>query len=407
MKSSSKNFSSDFTIATCFAIVFLLFAQSISACSWDYPIWQVRSKNAQPYYRFLKGDKAGFIDRDGKIIVKPTLGYYGNSGMEFFDGMLLAGASAGPYIEKTGKIVLDTKYERNWDFSEGLAVAMKENDGKWGFIDKTGKFVISPRFETYPNGYVFSFSDGLAMIQVKNNYGYIDRTGEFVISPKFLKGRFFSEGLAWVIAEGPCVRFDDDAACDSPETLGDKIGDETVSKCKFALINKSGEIISSRRFDQASEFSEDLAAVKIGDKWGFIDKRVDVVISPQFDQAGSFSDGLAAVKQDKLWGFIDKKGQIVIPVQFEDVERFSDGLAPVGSWDEKEMEYTDYYYINKSGKQAFPGKFEKASFYFKGVAHVKLIDKNKKEDEYYLNGKYAYINTSGNKIFTYKRNGEE
>ena len=44
-------------------------------------------------------------------------------------------------------------------FSEGLAAVMGKND-KYGFIDKTGKFVIQPQFYR-----VGDFSEGLAAVE--------------------------------------------------------------------------------------------------------------------------------------------------------------------------------------------------------------------------------------------------
>lgn len=404
MKKLSKRLAENIAVVIYIATAIFLFSQQTTACEWDYPIWQVRSKNADPLYRFIKGEKSGYIDQTGKVVIKPALSFYGNSGDEFFDGLLLTGVGSGAYVNKNGKITLDTKYYRNWDFSEGLAVAMKEDNEKWGFIDRTGKFVISPRFESSPNGYVDSFSDGMAMIKVDEKYGYIDRSGEFVIQPKFLKGNSFQEGLARVIVEGPCMRFDHEQPCDSAETLGEK-GERQISACKYAFIDKTGSVISAERFDNAKDFSEDLAAILKGDKWGYIDKQGKVIIEPQYDKAESFSDGLARVQQGKLWGYINQTGKFVISPQFENAEDFANGLAPVGEWNEKEREYDNYHYINKKGQTAFAGKFKEASHYFKGLAHVKLS--NIKDDDYYLNGKYAYINVKGEKIFTYEQTSSD
>ena len=51
-----------------------------------------------------------------------------------------------------------------------------------------------------------------------------------------------------------------------------------------------------------------LTAVRIGNfrtgKRGFIDKTGHYVINPQFDGASSFSDGLAAVRIGDKWGYI-------------------------------------------------------------------------------------------------------
>jgi hypothetical protein len=48
-------------------------------------------------------------------------------------------------IDKTGKVIVEPKFEEVEAFSEGLAFV--EIEGKRGFIDKTGNMVIEPRFE--------------------------------------------------------------------------------------------------------------------------------------------------------------------------------------------------------------------------------------------------------------------
>src|SRR5690606_5863320 len=67
--------------------------------------------------------------------------------------------------------------------------------GKSGFIDQTGKVVIEPKFDG-----VDDFSEGLTKSYMVGKYstGYIDKTGEIVIQPQFDIGSNFSEGFAWV-----------------------------------------------------------------------------------------------------------------------------------------------------------------------------------------------------------------
>ena len=43
-------------------------------------------------------------------------------------------------------------------------------------------------------------------------------------------------------------------------------------------------------------FSEGLARVRIGDKWGFIDTKGAIVINPQFDDARVVFGGIGACK---------------------------------------------------------------------------------------------------------------
>ena len=73
-----------------------------------------------------------------------------------------------------------------------------------------------------------------------------------------------------------------------------------------ACSDKQGTVVIKPQFDDALFFSEGLAIVKVGDKWGYIDKRGIVVIKPQFDNAWPFSEGLAHVKVGEKHGFIGK-----------------------------------------------------------------------------------------------------
>ena len=44
------------------------------------------------------------------------------------------------YIDRAGRIVIKPQYEDSWGFHEGFARV--RTSGKWGFIDETGKMVI-------------------------------------------------------------------------------------------------------------------------------------------------------------------------------------------------------------------------------------------------------------------------
>ncbi|EPZ6837050.1 WG repeat-containing protein, partial [Campylobacter coli] len=60
-------------------------------------------------------------------------------------------------------------------------------------MDKSGKFVIKPKFD-----YVWSFGEGLAAVKLNGKWGFIDKNGEFVIESKFDDAWSFWEGLAGV-----------------------------------------------------------------------------------------------------------------------------------------------------------------------------------------------------------------
>jgi hypothetical protein len=352
-------------------------------CDADYLIWIPRSSTADPLYRFIKNGKAGYIDANGHVVVPPLLTPHGNYGSEFHDGRLEVAVSDGKYVDRTGKLVIDKNLYRGWDFSEGLAVAMKEGEHLWGYINTSGEFAISPRFESSLSDYVWSFSDGMARVKVKNKFGFIDHSGQFVIKPEFPDALDFNDGMARVVTEGPCVYFPD-GPCGgvNPEFVGGREGSNHPS-CKFAYIDKTGTVIAKTRFDSARDFSEGLAPVRFGALWGFIDKTGSMAIPPRFDDAEPFHSGLSRIQMNGLYGYADKSGHIVVQPQYKYAESFSEGFAVVG-------EGGGYWYVDELGEQIINGRFAASSPFFKGLANVRL-----------LNGSFAYIDTSGRKIFTY------
>ena len=70
----------------------------------------------------------------------------------------------------------DAKFLGAGHFSEGLAPVQTE-DG-WGFIDRTGKMVISPQFDS-----ASMFQNGLARVTALGKEAYITTAGAFVVDP--------------------------------------------------------------------------------------------------------------------------------------------------------------------------------------------------------------------------------
>ena len=70
------------------------------------------------------------------------------------------------------------KYDCVCDFEEGLAAVCL--NGKWGFIDKTGKEVIALKYD-----FAYGFSGGLAQVELNEKHSFIDTTGREVIPLKY------------------------------------------------------------------------------------------------------------------------------------------------------------------------------------------------------------------------------
>lgn len=363
MKNFSQHASKKLVVVIYVATVFLLFTQNIAACSWDYLIWQNRSKNSDPYYRFIKNGKAGFINQSGKIVIQPTLWASGN----YQDGVING--------------LLETNYQKYIDL-------------------KTGNKVSSDYYHQN-----ISIFDGLSVKRFENKFGFTDRRGKTIIEPKFVYAKDFSEGLAPVVLEGPCYYYNSESPCPGADTFPVGTNSQPNTACQFNFINIEGKLISDRNFLDVKEFSENLAPVKTSEGWGYMNKNGRIIIAPQFEEANPFSEGLALVKHRNLYGYINVAGTFVIEPQFKSAESFSSGLAPVGEYGDETVS-NKFYYINKNGKPATSDKFLLASRYFKGLAHVLVTESlkvNKKDDKELEIRKqiYSYIDAKGTKIFTY------
>jgi hypothetical protein len=245
-----------------------------------------------------------------------------------------------------------------------------QQDGKVGFIDKTGKIVIAPQFDSASNEDGIVFSEGLAAVKVSDKWGYIDKSGKFVIPPKFKQESaptLFYEGLAQVLIKESIIE----------KSVGsDKSQKYIVREEVLGFIDRSGEFVESLKFiKEKTKFSEGLAKVRAGDKFGYVDKTGKFVSEDRFAEAEDFKEGLAAVKLEASgsfteneaykfkYGFIDKTGKFVIKPQFGSAESFSEGLAGVSLGDKSG-------YIDKTGKIVIAPKFDETYSFSEGLAKV-------------------------------------
>jgi len=336
-----------------------------------------------PLFRFEDHGKAGFINAQGKIAIPPRfdVGWFAEE--DFVEGLSPAriGENWG-FIDANGAWAIPPTYWRVDQFSEGLAAVTHHLKGykfPKSYINRTGKNVIQ-----FPDGLAQAepFSEGLAAIRPYGSsnaaptLGYIDRTGVVVIPYQFAVGGRFREGLAAVVFDGKCFVEARDGGTRESAPSGHSanscggVAPWITKRCGEGFIDRTGKVVF--HFQGVRDFSEGLAAVEQGGKWGFINPKGEVRIELQFTEAGSFHEGLAAAKHDGKWGYLDSHGAWKIPPQFTKAADFSDHLA-----------LTDRGYINREGKLVVPA--EDGTPFVQGLAHV-----------YVGNGDFGYLNHAGN-----------
>ncbi len=391
---------------TCVFLILLFFLAPLASPICVELFWIQHSPSAEPLYQVQIGSQLGYIDQSGKVIAhldRPA--FVGNLDGDFHDGLLLFRVDGQTkLLDKHGKIVNFPNVDKMGQFSEGLAPARDKTTQQWGFINTHGDFVIPPSSREWQISEFSSFSDGMALTQTHNGYGFIDRSGTLSVDANLLEGNDFHDGVAHVIIEGPCKRGTRPCSSFPGAFVLPGFGAPTTAtpQCKYAFIDKTGHPLFSQRFDDAKDFSEELAPVKVDGKWGFIDKTGVFAVKPQFDSADMFSDGVALVSQNGLFGFIAHSGAFAIEPQFKYAELFVDGLALVGDGPLGYADSNMYWYVDHVGRRAIPDSFPIATSFFKGLAHVRLPDEKGKVPPNIWTGKFAYIDRTGKRVFTYE-----
>ena len=199
--------------------------------------------------RVCTNDKAGFIDKNGNFVV--PLIY--NSCSDFNGALAFVcdytHGELGAYIDRTGKIVTPFEYYADlWSYwvyapaSEGMTVAQK--NGKFGCLDEKGNVAVPFNYDN-----IYPFSCGLAFVENKDAAirGFVDKTGKMVISIEYRENYayahyFFSDGLVWLMQND-----------------------------KYGYADTTGEIVVPYVYDSANNFSEGLAVVQKDGKWAILE----------------------------------------------------------------------------------------------------------------------------------------
>jgi hypothetical protein len=198
------------------------------------------------------------------------------------------------FINPEGREIIKTDYviNKNEAFSESL-IALSFN-GNFGFLDNNGKTVIPFIYKD-----ATKFIDGLAGVKLKEKWGFINQNNEIVIPFMYDKIYPFYNDLSAV-----------------------QKGD-----IWFFINKKNKEKFTFNNNDQFSHFySNGLRLFKDEEtkKYGFKDLKNKVVIKSQFDEALPFVDQMARVKLNDKYGYINKIGKIIIPIIYSEL------------WDERE-----------------------------------------------------------------------
>jgi hypothetical protein len=129
-------------------------------------------KNGEWIYASVTGKEYGNVESFTEGLAAVAVGGYWDWDDEFYEG------GKWGFIDTTGREVISLKYDDAYSFSEGLAQV--KLGGKWGFVDKTGKEAIPLKYDD-----ASTFFIGKAKVKLSGREFYIDKTGKEVSPPSY------------------------------------------------------------------------------------------------------------------------------------------------------------------------------------------------------------------------------
>jgi hypothetical protein len=224
------------------------------------------------------------------------------------------------FMDRTGRVVIEPRFTYAGDFMSGLAFACvpvsSSTDPLCGYINHAGQFAIQPRFRPAGYGDFSRFTDGVAPVGTDDGVVLIDKTGEILTARPFFYIHELSDGLASVRITKPGV-----------VPVPGKVGAQDQL---FGFIDTSGRIVVEPIYRSSLRFQEGLAGISVQPGgWGYVDAAGRVVIDFKFAEVTPFSGGVATVKDraSKKWSVIDKLGRPLRPFDLIWASPFKDGFA--------------------------------------------------------------------------------
>lgn len=355
-------------------------------------------------------EKLGMIDTSGQVVVDLKYDEIG----AFKEGRLSVKRNGKwGFVNPGGVEVIPCIYSKVNDFSNRRAAV--KFGRKWGFIDDNGNVIIDYKYRNVGN-----FRDGLAWVASIKGVGYINEKGKEAIPMQFDKAHDFENNVARVVVNGEWGLINKEGKYFlkpkySDITPFDRNGTAVVrhgnANFRYSLINRTGNILTDKKYKKIGKFSENYASVKYKSQYGFINRFGKLVIKPQYSKVGIFQNSRAMIQRQGACGYLNIAGEEVIDLNYSKCLDFSENRAVVykgarsgGIIDtlgnflvrpnvNRLLEFSDghgrvrdqnqrYYYISEAAERS-DGYYQQAGEFRYGVAVVKQ------------DGKWGIINQRG------------
>lgn len=285
-----------------------------------------------------KGDKVGFIDPTGRLVIPLEYEYMCKKGkrLKGFTNNYSEGQRKGHFdfiVDGKGKVVKPTSILTNIEYKTydlprfvHPNASLVKRKGLYGLIDNQGRDIT--KFSKKPLYYLTIISGPMNKKEEQIIVDTLFYTGDdtYFLSPTGRKTTFKHY-------ENPIKRESPDLEkrYTKVHELSSEGGLTIVWKDKLCgMINKNGQEVIPVKYEYirwALFDEEGIAPAKRKGKWGFLNTEGKEIVPCIYDGVGEVCFGRIGVVRNGKQGFVDTVGHIVVPLKFKY------GKGKVKAWD--------------------------------------------------------------------------
>ena len=211
----------------------------------------------------------------------------------------------GYYNMYTGEIAVPAQYRRAWVFSDGLAAVQR--NGNIGFIDHKGNVVIDFLFPYHGNPLTqFVFDDGHCVVaNADGKCGVIDKTGKWLISPEYDTVNAFRE-YAIVSKSGVSMQMSYDGKVLNSFVLDDIEELTFIEEERYERRDGETEYVDKT-------VKTGLYAYCVGGRYGLMDSNCHRLTEPQYGHIRAISRNMFRATLLDNWSevILNAKGEVM------------------------------------------------------------------------------------------------
>jgi hypothetical protein len=290
--------------------------------------WTPSFDKDDPSIRWVEEDKLwGLARADGSWLVEPKFQQAGS----LVDGLARVTLDGKfGFIDRSGRFAIEPAFDKTWPFERGVGRTWAERDGVVGVIDKTGAWVFRTGYQQISLAVVSSKDRTVFGWHFKDagRWGLLDLDGRVVLAADFDQhvqrcedGRLVAyRNKEWLYfkADGSPLQPPGGrlvgASCGAAPPYTLKIGD------KFGLVDVSSSQITPVRFDAIIWADRGVKNVKVDGKWGRIGYDGHWLLEPKFDYLSTGAE-LFVASVDGKRGFMRSDGSWMVAPKFDAAQR--------------------------------------------------------------------------------------